>query len=238
MDKEIATAISDVMNEVGYIQKRGTNTFHNYKFTAVGDLLAKLQPAMVKSGLVIIQNEVGHVLTDDGNVIEATYEFTLLHKSGVIWDVKPRHTGMSVCRNSKGGFDDKAINKCHTAARKYFLLSLFQIPTGEEDDPDAHESDVAPERALDSSPRAARAAKEVPGVKDQDERTTRGAKEWGAQAILDLAKVKTLAQFKTWHSDENRGKLTRLQQYDSDLYEALHQRVDDLLDQFNPISAG
>ena len=50
-----------------------------------------------------------------------------------------RQTGVSTCRNSKGGWDDKSLNKCHTAARKYFLLSLFQIPTGEEDDADKGE---------------------------------------------------------------------------------------------------
>jgi hypothetical protein len=46
-------------------------------------------------------------------------------------------TGMSRCRDSKGGFDDKSMNKCHTAARKYFLLALFQIPTGDIDDADS-----------------------------------------------------------------------------------------------------
>jgi hypothetical protein len=39
------------------------------------------------------------------------------------------------------------LNKCHTAARKYFLLALFQIPTGEEDDADQGENDITGRRA-------------------------------------------------------------------------------------------
>jgi hypothetical protein len=51
---------------------------------------------------------------------------------------------VSTCRNSKGGWDDKSLNKCHTAARKYFLLALFQIPTGEEDDADQGDRQPSP----------------------------------------------------------------------------------------------
>jgi hypothetical protein len=61
--------------------------------------------------------------------------------SGETWPQPLRQTGVSTCRNSKGGWDDKSLNKCHTAARKYFLLALFQIPTGEEEDADLGENE-------------------------------------------------------------------------------------------------
>lgn len=139
---EIAGAINAIMGEVDYVQKKGTNSFHNYKFAAVGDVLAKLQPAMHKAGLVIIQNETGHTL--NGAVMEVRYEFSLIHKSGAVWPDRPVHTGMATATNSKGGFDDKCVNKCMTAARKYFLLALFQIPTGDEADADADEGTATP----------------------------------------------------------------------------------------------
>ncbi len=41
----------------------------------------------------------------------------------------------------KRGVGHKSLNKCHTAARKYFLLALFQIPTGEEADADQGENE-------------------------------------------------------------------------------------------------
>jgi hypothetical protein len=77
---------------------------------------------------------------DEDNVIAIEYAFTVAHASGEIWPHAIKQTGVSTCRNSKGGWDDKSLNKCHTAARKYFLLALCQIPTGnEEDDADQDE---------------------------------------------------------------------------------------------------
>lgn len=155
MPKEISEAVTKVMGAVGYLEKKGENKFHNYKFAAVGDLLAKVQPALVAAGLVIVQDETDHRLIADGAVMTATYQFTLAHTSGAEWANKPRHTGMANAKNTKGGFDDKALNKCHTAARKYFLLALFQIPTGDLPDVD-NEEEAAP--AGSPSPRRASVA--------------------------------------------------------------------------------
>lgn len=73
---------------------------------------------------------------DNGRAIAVRYRFTIVHKSGEVWFERPLQTGLSNCRNTKDGFDDKALNKCHTAARKYFLMSLFQIPTEDMEDGD------------------------------------------------------------------------------------------------------
>lgn len=152
---EIAAAISAIMAEVDYVQKKGENKFHNYKFAAVGDILAKLQPAMAKSGLIIIQNELSHTL--EGGVMMAKYEYVILHKSGVVAPDRPVNTGVAAAVNSKGGFDDKCLNKCMTAASKYFLLNLFKIPTGEDADVDAEEdkSDTKPPTKPSPPPAAA-----------------------------------------------------------------------------------
>lgn len=132
---KVAEAIVKVMGDVGYVQKKGVNQFHNYKFAAVGDVLAKIQPAMHEAGLLIAQDEIKHEVLADA-AMTATYQFVLSHASGETWQHFPRHTGMAALRTQKGSIDDKALNKCHTAARKYFLLALFQIPTGEAVDPD------------------------------------------------------------------------------------------------------
>lgn len=140
--KEIAEAIAKVMGADLYVQKRGKNTFHGYKYATVGDLLDKLQPLMAEAGLVIFQHETGAEFMANGSVMAVHYQFTLAHTSGAVWPEKPMHTGMSACLNTKGGFDDKAANKCHTAARKYFLLGLFQVPTGEDYREPAHDGDA------------------------------------------------------------------------------------------------
>lgn len=133
---KIATAISAVMAEVGHVAKGGTNEFHRYKYATMENVLQKVTPLMAKHGLAVIQTEKSRSWFDGERVIAVTYAFTIMHSSGEVWPERPEQSGMCRCRDSKGGFDDKSLNKCHTSARKYFLLALFQIPTGEEDDND------------------------------------------------------------------------------------------------------
>jgi hypothetical protein len=133
---KLAGAIAAVMAEIKPVEKSGWNDFHKYKYAKMGDLSIELTPLMGRNGIVVFQNEVDRAMFDDGKVISVRYQFTVVHSSGEIWPERPLITGMSRCRDSKGGFDDKAFNKAHTAARKYFLLSLFQIPTDDEH-PDA-----------------------------------------------------------------------------------------------------
>lgn len=138
---EVAAAVAAIMGEDLYVQKTGKNQFHNYKYATVGALLDKIQPLMAKNGLVVLQTEKSKDFVDNGNVLAVTYQFTLAHKSGAVWPDRPELTGMTACKNSKGGFDDKAANKCHTAARKYFLLGLFQVPTGDDYREALHDGD-------------------------------------------------------------------------------------------------
>jgi hypothetical protein len=137
-------AIASVMNEVHVVAKRGENEFHRYRYATMGDILKEVTPLLGRHGIVIFQSETGRAMFDDDNVIAVEYAFTVAHASGETWPHVIKQTGVSTCRNSKGGWDDKSLNKCHTAARKYFLLALFQIPTGEEDDADQDKNDRRP----------------------------------------------------------------------------------------------
>lgn len=133
---KLAGAIAAVMAELKPVEKSGWNDFHKYKYAKMGDLSIELTPLMGRHGVVVFQNEIDRAMFDDGRVISVRYEFTIVHSSGEIWPERPVITGMSRCRDKNGGFDDKSFNKAHTAARKYFLLSLFQIPTEDEEDGD------------------------------------------------------------------------------------------------------
>ena len=134
---KLAGAIADVMAEIKPVEKEGWNDFQKYRYARMQDLSRELTPLMGKHGIVIFQTEEGREMFDDGKAVAVRYRFTITHKSGQIWPERMVQTGLSSCRNSKGGFDDKTLNKCHTSARKYFLLSLFQIPTADEDDADS-----------------------------------------------------------------------------------------------------
>lgn len=241
---EIAEAVNKIMDAVGYIQKKGTNQFHNYKYAAIGDILAKIQPAMVEHGLIIFQDEISHEVILDNAVMAATYSFSLAHKSGAVWDTLLRHTGMAGCRNSKGGFDDKALNKCQTAARKYFLLALFQIPTGDVADPD-EDDDATPHQQERRRPAGGQGTVHAPnaspdggpnaspdggiGINNpKPSNVTPGAsklaKDWGDGAILELAKVKGRVALETWTA-ENQERLNRLQNYDVELHKTIMDRL-------------
>lgn len=136
MPEKIAAAVLAVMGKVGYVQKKGFNADHKYKFAAIGDVLAKVQPAMVEAGLLILQNQEKIEFWFESRLLVVTYAFSLQHESGALWDAHITHTGIALIQFKSGGLDDKALNKCHTAARKYFQLGLFQIPTGDLPDPD------------------------------------------------------------------------------------------------------
>src|SRR5712671_7693810 len=144
----LVAAIAAVMNEVHVVAKRGENEFHRYRYATMGDILKEVTPLLGRFGIVIFQSETGRAMFDDDNVIAVEYSFTVAHASGETWPHVIKQTGVSTCRNSKGGWDDKSLNKCHTAARKYFLLALFQIPTGEDDDADQDKNDRRPAPAV------------------------------------------------------------------------------------------
>ena len=155
----VLVAINAVTAAVGSIEKRGRNQFHNYEYATAADILHKLQPLLADAGLVIVTTQKETRLFDDEprtetstapfpRVMAIDYEFALWHTSGAVHPDRPVITGVATCRNSKGGFDDKAANKCLTAATKYFLLNLFKIPTGDYADADADE-----DKGIEPTPR-------------------------------------------------------------------------------------
>src|SRR5258708_10406955 len=132
----LVSAIAAVMNEVHVVAKRGENEFHRYRYATMGDILREITPLLGRHGMVICQSETGRAMFDAEKVMAVEFTFTIAHVSGERWPESLRQTGVSFCRATNGRWDDKAISKCHTAARKYFLLALFQIPTGDEADAD------------------------------------------------------------------------------------------------------
>lgn len=152
--EKLTAALADIMAEVGVIQKTGWNEGLRYRYAGIQDVLVTLTPLLARHGVIVMQTEAGKTMFDQDRVIAIEYEFTIAHSSGEVWPDRPRQTGMSGCRHRNGAFDDKCLNKCHTAARKYFLMALFQIATG--DDADKGENDGAGGRKPQAKPDAMR----------------------------------------------------------------------------------
>jgi ERF superfamily len=241
----LAKAIASVMASVGTIEKGGYNSFHRYKYARMEDLLVALTPLMGKAGLAIFQNEIE--IKQIETRVAVTYEFSIIHESGEMWPERPRFTGMAMARDSKGNWDDKAINKCHTSARKYFLLGLFQVPSGDFDDAD---SGQAPEDANQRQEKAP-----VPGPKDATpERNAReqaaqqavqtskkatedgiphkivlgqgaGADQWASTFIRAIGKCASQDEIKQWDAANDQA-LQQMSQHYPEVYEAISAAVE------------
>ena len=199
---KLATAISKVMGEIAAdpIHKKGKNAFHNYSYATMQDILNGLTPLMSKHGITIMQTEIERGFMDNGNAIFATYDFTIMHESGEVWPFPQRQTGVSNTRTSKGTFDDKGLNKCHTSARKYFLLSLFQIPTTDEDDADRGDNDGYRASAPKTKP-APPPKKEITKRTPHEIPRPAGIKavDWGRELVEQFKLCETLDEVEAWH---------------------------------------
>ena len=127
--KTLAEAILKITRAVGPVKKAGFNQHHNYNFQSWEDVLATLGPLEAENGIIIQQSQVATSLFDNDSLMAITYEFTIIHESGEVWPDRPVWTGVSRLKDSKGVYDDKCANKCHTAAHKYFCLHFFKIRT-------------------------------------------------------------------------------------------------------------
>lgn len=223
---KLAEAIAKITQEVAEnpIHKSGKNAFHNYNYARMQDILNGLTPLMSKHGVVVMQTEIERGFMDNGNAIFATYDFTIMHKSGEVWPFPQRQTGVSNTRTSKGTFDDKGLNKCHTSARKYFLLSLFQIPTTDEEDADRGDNDAG----YTPKPKAKPAAPPLKTITKQTPREIprpAGIKavDWGREYVEQIKLADTLELVDAW-SAANEVPLKDLSQ----LAPAVYSRVLDV----------
>lgn len=129
----VIKAIVGVMRRVKEVRKEGWNKEGKYAFLYVGDVLAKLQDAMVDEGLVIGQREVSRSIVS--KILAIKYEFDAYHESGeAIYNIAS-HTGACRFEFKSGSTDDKSFSKALVSCEKYGLLALFKIP------PDDHSTE-------------------------------------------------------------------------------------------------
>jgi hypothetical protein len=240
---KLAGAIAAVMAEIKPVEKEGWNDFQKYNYARMQDLSRELTPLMGKHGIVIFQTEEGREMFDDGKAVAVRYRFTIVHSSGEIWPERPLQTGLSSCRNSKGGFDDKTLNKCHTSARKYFLLSLFQIPTADEDDADSggdgeHQQSRPQQRPQGRRPVPSPNGKVPPHLMPIIDKEA--PESWTKRFGEVVAKATTVAEIDQWY-DANASIFEKLKRFE-DVYNAAIDHMDacaaKLAPKSDPISSG
>jgi hypothetical protein len=135
--RKLVQKLAEVMKEVKYIQKRGYNSFHKYKYATEADVAEKVREALAERNIVMIPSLTNHSIrehtTSKGNreyITTVVMEFRFIDGE----------TGETITFSMIGeGQDagDKGPYKAMTGAQKYALMKTFMIPTG--DDPEADE---------------------------------------------------------------------------------------------------
>ena len=133
---KILKEINAIMSEIGAIGKDHRNAEQNYKFRAIDDIVAKLNPILVKHSVVIVPTE-----SDSTSVTITTKtrngERSAVHATATIKYTIYADDGSTVIAVGTGegiDYSDKAINKASTGAYKNMLCQTFVIPTYEKQD--------------------------------------------------------------------------------------------------------
>lgn len=134
-ERKLVRKLTEVMQEVKYIQKKGFNKFHKYAYATESDVAEKVREELAKRVVMMIPNVLESIVREHKNrsnnveyIVKVRMEFKFIDGE----------TGEELIFHSEGeGQDagDKGIYKAITGAQKYALMKAFMIPTG--DDPEA-----------------------------------------------------------------------------------------------------
>lgn len=206
---KIAKALLAVTREIGAVEKSGWNDFHKYAYQKWEDVLGRLSEILPKHGLIIMQSEVARSLFENDQMMAITYDFTIVNEDGDVWPERPVWTAIARARDSKGTPDDKAANKAHTQAHKYFLLHTFKIRTKDsvEDDSDGDQ----PAKA--AAPKPPKPGSEEAAALDGPRAVTAGhdAASW-ADAFIAAINGATPENLAKW-IEANKLRLDKLKAY-------------------------
>jgi hypothetical protein len=130
----IVMAIAAVMSAMEAVKKSNKNTHGGYSYSSTDDIYAAITKKMGEIGLIILTleespPEINH-LTKDGkpsNWMKVSYLFVLATKDATWTDARFRRTLYIQI------LAPQTFQAAESYAKKQFLRSLFQIPTGDMD---------------------------------------------------------------------------------------------------------
>jgi hypothetical protein len=125
--KSVARKLAEVMAEVGYVQKDGTNSFHKYSYATAEAVLKKANQALASRG-VAVSSSVELLHYEPGHAVSRMSLTFVDSESG------ESITAQGIGEGSDKG--DKSTMKAGTAALKYCLASAFLISWGEDPERD------------------------------------------------------------------------------------------------------
>lgn len=140
MPSDIAAAIIEIMGEVQKLQKSEHNQHGNYDFASIDAFLNAMRPLCAGKGLAILADEVDEEMIISGEKeykgnktiqyqTRVKYHVYLMHKSGAMAGPVSRHVTLPYIGAQTSG-------SAQSYMLKQFMRGLFQIATGDKDDPD------------------------------------------------------------------------------------------------------
>ncbi|MDD4599860.1 MAG: ERF family protein [Negativicutes bacterium] len=133
--QKLASKLVQVMKEVSYVEKKGSNDFHHYSYATSADVLLKVNAALTRHAISSIAIpevlSMVDVIAAKGN----TEHLATLKMDVMLIDAESGETVTITGLGSGQDGGDKAVMKAQTAAIKYAYLLSMAISTG--DDPEA-----------------------------------------------------------------------------------------------------
>jgi hypothetical protein len=138
------------MANVKRLARLDENKFAHYSYTSIDTFLEAMGPLLAEAGLFILpEEELLEIVEAEKKDREGTsawlrmrWAFTIGHSSGESYG--PLHRSVTV---PAGGA--QAYGSAQSYALKQFMRGLFQVPTGDKDDPDANAKEpLPPQRTL------------------------------------------------------------------------------------------
>ena len=133
----IAEKLIKITADCGYVQKNGTNSFHQYKYATASDVLEKVNKALVKHCVASVVAVELLDLRDHVNAKGQTEHLATIRATVTLLDAESGETLTLTGLGSGVDLGDKAIMKAQTAAIKYAFLLSFAIATGDDPESDA-----------------------------------------------------------------------------------------------------
>lgn len=140
MENKIYTALGNIMETVGAIEKGQKNTQQNFMFRGIDDFMNTLHGLFAKNRVIILPHEE-EAVQETVNYINSSGKPATQFRSKIHFRFHFVSTedGSEVVTDGWGEAadnGDKGYNKCKSIALKYVLMQMFLVPTADIADPD------------------------------------------------------------------------------------------------------
>lgn len=175
----LAPSLVAAQSELRAIGKDSTNPDFRSQYASLDHVIASVRPILARHGLAVVQ---GSQETDERNML--TVETQLIHSSGewLTTTVVMPLVGRMVKGGGRAEPDPQAGGSALSYGRRYGLVALLCLSTGEDDDGNTASRQPAPAKAAPRTPEAAPTAK-----KDEDKLA--GGKRLGEYSSDELRKI-------------------------------------------------